>query len=145
MADSTLVVATFAVALVGGLVPLLNVELYLAGVAIAAPGASVVPLALAAGLGQILAKVVLYGAGLGVLRLSTRRGGLERVAARLHGGGPGARAVVFASALVGVPPLYAVAVAAGTLRLGLPAFVALGFLGRLLRFAAILLLPRLAP
>jgi membrane protein YqaA with SNARE-associated domain len=45
---------------------------------------------------------------------------------------------------VGVPPLYAVAVAAGTLRLGLPTFVALGFLGRLLRFAAILLLPRLA-
>jgi len=139
MTDPVLVLATFGVALVGGLVPLVNVEVYLVGVAVAIPGASVLPLVLAAGLGQMLAKIVLYGVGLGVVRVSTRRGALERVVARLAGGGAGARTVVFASALVGVPPFYAVSVAAGTLRLGLPSFVALGFCGRILRFAAILL------
>jgi len=34
-------------------------------------------------------------------------------------------------------------VAAGALRLGLPTFVALGLTGRVLRFAAIFLVPRL--
>ena len=50
---------------------------------------------------------------------------------------------MFASALFGLPPFYVMSVAAGALRLGLPAFVALGLTGRMLRFTAIFLAPRL--
>jgi len=144
VAEPGLALATFSFALAGGLVPFLNVEAYLLVVAVAVPRAEVLPLVVAAAAGQVAAKALLYGAGLGALRPSiARRPRLEGAVARLAGAGTGARGIVFASALLGVPPFYAVSVAAGVVRLGLPGFLAIGLLGRLLRFTAILLAPRL--
>jgi membrane protein YqaA with SNARE-associated domain len=144
VSDLLLVVATFAVSLVGGFVPLVNVEVYLVGVAAAVPHAGLVPIVLAASLGQVCAKCALYGAGSGAWRSACGRSrALAEGVARLRAGRSGGRALVFSSALFGLPPFYVVSLAAGALRLGLPMFVALGFSGRVLRFSAILLAPRL--
>ena len=51
---------------------------------------------------------------------------------------------MFASAAAGFPPFFMVTVAAGAARMNLAAFVVLGFLGRLVRFAVIVALPHLA-
>ena len=52
-------------------------------------------------------------------------------------------AVVFASAVTGCPPFYLVSVAAGALPFPLARFLVVGALGRLLRFAAVVAVPRL--
>jgi membrane protein YqaA with SNARE-associated domain len=144
VSDPLLALATFGVSLVGGFVPLVNVELYLVGVATAVPHAGLVPIVLAASLGQVAAKCVLYGAGTRVLRVSPGRSrALVAGVARLRAAHSGGRALVFSSALFGLPPFYVMSLAAGALRLGLPVFVALGLTGRVLRFAAVFLVPRL--
>ena len=48
-----------------------------------------------------------------------------------------------ASAVTGLPPFYAISVAAGVLRLRFVLFFALGLAGRTLRFAAVFVVPRL--
>lgn len=123
---------------------MINVELYLVSVSALAPQAALLPVVAAASVGQVAAKVLLYGVGRGALRLPTFRDGGRVTAAveRLRNARGGAYSVVFAGALLGLPPFYAVSVAAGVLRIRLSAFVVLGLLGRLLRFAAIFMLPR---
>jgi membrane protein YqaA with SNARE-associated domain len=49
--------------------------------------------------------------------------------------------VVFGSAFIGLPPLYAVSVAAGMARFPFRRFIALTLAGRILRFAFVFLLP----
>jgi membrane protein YqaA with SNARE-associated domain len=57
---------------------------------------------------------------------------------------PGAAAaVIFTSAVSGLPPFYLVSVAAGALRVSLARFLILGASGRFLRFASVVALPRL--
>ena len=145
MSATGIVWATFLVSLVGGLVPLINVEVYLVSISAFAPQAGLLPVVVAASVGQVAAKLLLYGAGLGALRLRSfrNRAGLAAMVERLRAARVGAQAMLFASALLGVPPFYLVSVAAGVLRLSVPALVVLGLAGRLLRFAAIFLLPRL--
>lgn len=139
-----IVAATFVVSLVSGFVPLVNVELYLLGLAAAQPDGAWAPVVLAAALGQVAAKCVLYALGFGARRSSNERArAVAAAAARLRAAGPASLAVVFSSALVGLPPFYVTSLAAGVMRLGLPAFVAFGLAGRLLRFAAVLLATRL--
>jgi membrane protein YqaA with SNARE-associated domain len=48
---------------------------------------------------------------------------------------------VAVSSVVGFPPLYAVSLVAGTLRLPLAAFTAIIIVGRAIRFGAIYLVP----
>ena len=138
--------ATFVFSLVGGLVPLLNVEAYRLSVSSLAPGASVWGVALAAALGQMVAKSVLYLAGRGLLRLPLRATMAGRVAAtteRLRTAPGGTAAVVWASALAGIPPFYCVSVAAGALRVRFPFFFGAGLAGRFVRFAVVFAIPRM--
>jgi membrane protein YqaA with SNARE-associated domain len=142
--DAGLVLGTFAFAFLGGMVPVLNVEIYLVGVAVALPEAGLVSLLMAATLGQVLAKALVYAAGRGGSRLSfLRRGRLEGVVSKLSASEAGTRALLLASAVFGVPPYYAVSLAAGMLRVEPAVFLLIGLGGRTLRFAAVLLLPRL--
>ena len=70
--------ATFAMALVSGVVPfVINIEIYLVGVAALsrAPAPAIVGLAVA---GQMLAKTVLYQAGKGGLSSGSFGGNAER-------------------------------------------------------------------
>ena len=140
-----IVLATFVFSLVGGIVPLLNVEAYLLSVSAVAPGASLWAVALAAALGQMAAKTALYLAGRGLLRLPLGAKATARVAAaaaRLQDAACGTAAVVWASAVAGIPPFDAVSVAAGALRVRFPFFFGAGLVGRFVRFAAVCAIPR---
>lgn len=137
--------ATLLVAAVAGLVPVVNLEVYLIGVAALAPSSSPLPLAVAAALGQMAAKSLLYLAGGRVLRLPLGRARprAEDLRSRYASSRAGGLPVILASALFGVPPFYAVSVLAGAVRWRFSRFLTVGFLGRLARFGALLLLPRL--
>jgi membrane protein YqaA with SNARE-associated domain len=142
----SLLLGTFAFSLAGGIVPVLNVEAYLVALSALSPDASVGPVVLAAALGQMAAKSLLYLGGRGLLRLPLRtlRARVESATARLAGAERGSLAVLAGSAVAGIPPFYAVSVAAGVTRMRFGRFFAVGLTGRLLRFAAVFLVPRLA-
>jgi membrane protein YqaA with SNARE-associated domain len=137
--------ATFTFSAAGGIVPLLSVEAYVLVVSTASPQADMLPVALAAALGQMVAKSLVYFTGTGALRLPfvARHARFGSIRARLAQTEPRALALVLASALSSVPPFYAVSLAAGALRLRYGGFLAAGGLGTFVRFAALFALPRL--
>ncbi len=137
--------ATFGFSLAGGVVPVLNIEAYVLVVSAVSPEAGVLPVAVAATLGQMVAKSLVYLAGAGVLRIPAVRGSrrVERLVARLAPAQGRALAVVVTSALTSVPPLYAVSLAAGTANVRFAGFFAAGCAGGFLRFAALFAVPRL--
>jgi membrane protein YqaA with SNARE-associated domain len=146
MSVPAVVLATLVVSAVGGLVPFVNVELWLVGVSAACPSAAVLPVTLAASLGQVAAKAVLYQAGRATFPgLRSRGPRLAAIVRRLEGRGRRSAALVFTSALAGVPPLYAVSVVAGVTRFRFASFIVLTLAGRLLRFAVVFGLPRVLP
>jgi membrane protein YqaA with SNARE-associated domain len=135
------------------LVPVLNIEAYLVGVAAATADGG--PLAvLGATLGQTVGKVVLFvgarrGMRIGRERHRPRRSARppgrwrrrlavwsERGLALLDRPWPAA-GVVLTSASVGIPPLAVTSIVAGTRRTPLPVFLACCLVGRLARFVAI--------
>jgi len=135
-----------AVGAVSGLVPLLNTEAYLLGVAALAPRETLLPVVVLTTIGQMASKSLLYLAGSGAMSprlLGRRASGLDTMCSRLAQARAGLAAVVFASATTGVPPFYLVSVAAGSLRFSLARFLVVGAGGRLIRFGAIVALPRL--
>jgi membrane protein YqaA with SNARE-associated domain len=141
---------TFALSLTAGVVPLVSLEAALVGLIALRPETDVLPAAIAASLGQMFGKSLLYVSGAGIVRLPGARSRSERaqrlvaeVRRRLASNPATSLLLVAASACTGVPPLYAVALAAGALRLGFRAFFAAGFAGALVRFGAILAVARL--
>lgn len=136
--------ATFGFAFLSGVIPfVLNIELYLLAVAALtdAPAAAIVGLATA---GQTAAKLVLYLVGKGALNIRwVKKSASSKAAgafAKRPGGGLG---VVAVSSVIGFPPLYAVSLLAGTLRLPLAAFTVVIIVGRAIRFGAVYLVPGL--
>jgi membrane protein YqaA with SNARE-associated domain len=88
------------------------------------------------------AKTALFLSGRGLVALPSRHGERARaLAARFSGVGRSAPAVVFTSALTGLPPFYVTSLAAGLVGFRTAPFVLAGFCGRFLRFAAVLALP----
>lgn len=137
------VLASFVVSALGGVLPIFNVEVWLVGMAATCP-AAFVPVVLAASLGQMAAKALLYRTGRAALpALKRRRPGVEDAIRRLAGHGARSSSLVFASAFAGVPPFYLVSLAAGVAGFPFLRFLALGLVGRLLRFMLVFLLPRL--
>jgi membrane protein YqaA with SNARE-associated domain len=144
LGPAALLAATFAFAFVSGIIPfVLNIELYLLAVA-ALTDASLVPIVGLATAGQTIAKLLLYLVGKGALNIKwVRKSAASKAAdafAKRPGGGLG---IVAISAIVGFPPLYGVALAAGTLRLPVVAFTVIITIGRIVRFAAVFLAPEL--
>jgi membrane protein YqaA with SNARE-associated domain len=135
---------TFLLALASGLIPfVINTELYLVGVALLTDASPAAMVALATS-GQMLGKFALYQAGRGALNVGwVRRGASSKAATALSGRPSKAMAVLALSSVTGVPPFYAVSFAAGTLRLSLAAFLAIGTAGRMIRFAAVFFAPDL--
>ena len=136
--------ATFAFAFVSGIIPfVLNIELYLLAVA-ALTDASAVPIVGLATAGQTVAKVILYLVGKGALNIKWVKKSASSKAASAFAKRPGSGlGIVALSAVVGFPPLYGVALIAGTLRLPLVAFTVLIIIGRLIRFGGVFLVPGL--
>lgn len=138
-----ILLATFAVCLLSALVPLINAELYLL-----AAGALVSPLvlplvAMFAAAGQMVGKLVFFGAARGAGRFTgvTGRRRLDRWRERLARWRGAEPALVFVSASVGLPPLAVVSAVAGLTGMRTRTFLLLGFAGRFLRFAVVLAVP----
>lgn len=142
-----LLLTTFAVSLLSGLVPVVSIEVYLGGLAAATDAAAspvlVAGLAVAAGLGQTAAKVAWYLAAARSMespRLQRKlaqdrwRRGFERWRDRVTGRPVLTTAVLLASACLGFPPLMIIAVVAGSLRVPLAVYVPAVLLGRTVRF-----------
>ena len=140
----TLYAVTFGLAFLSGVIPfLLSIELYLLAVA-AFTDASAAAIVCLATAGQTCAKLVLYLVGKGALNFKWVKKSAASKAADAFAKRPGSGlTVVAASAVAGVPPLYAVSLVAGTLRLPLVAFTLIIFAGRLVRFGAVYLAPGL--
>ena len=133
-------IATLGTAFLSGFVPVVNIETYLVAATALMPGAPA--LAAAAALGQMAAKTLLFLGGRGVVNVPSRQ--LERardIAARFAARGRSAPALVFTSALTGLPPFYVVSVAAGMGGLRAGPFVVAGLAGRFLRFGAVFAAP----
>ena len=136
--------ATFAYSFVAGVFPLLNVEAYLLAFSAYLSLEAMIPVVIAATAGQMVAKSLLYLSGMGLLRLPHRatRERLERITERLRTYRRGSWTLVLISAVFGIPPLYVVSIAAGTLRLHFGLFLAISTAGRLLRLSLVALLPQ---
>jgi membrane protein YqaA with SNARE-associated domain len=138
-----LVVLGFASALV----PVLNIEAYLAIREAVSEVSSLWTLALAAAAGQMVGKFLWYQLGASSLDWGWVRrraekpkavARLELWRARTHQRPVVAGGLVLLSAFSGLPPFAVLAVLAGQLRMSLAIFLSLGLLGRWLRFALVL-------
>jgi membrane protein YqaA with SNARE-associated domain len=136
----------FALSLASALLPWLNCEVILLGLAALARS----PLELGAivmltSAGQMAGKCALYWAGRGSLRF--QHGRVSRTVAawneRFERLPSGPVALVFVSSAVGIPPFYVVTVLAGALRMHFTRFMVVGTCGRLVRFGALAFVPRL--
>jgi membrane protein YqaA with SNARE-associated domain len=132
---------TLVVCFISGLVPIVNAELFLVGIsawAVTSP-AQLPLLAIAAGVGQMTAKVMLYVMGLGLFELPRGRWKLriERARTRLDRWRKRPYLVLAISSCVGLPPFLLVSIAART-------FCVIGVIGRTVRFAVFLALPWVA-
>ena len=139
---------TLVVCFVSGLVPLINTELFLVGIAaiaITSP-AEILPVALLAAIGQTSAHLVIYFAGLGVVELprGKTRARIERARARVASWQRRPHAVLVLASVVGLPPLMLVSLVAGAMKISVRAYCAITLVGRTVRFAAIVALTYLA-
>lgn len=142
-----LVIGTFLFSVASALVPILNVEAYLAAVAIKANDLSNWELAAVGGVGQGVGKIFWYLAGMHSLKLRWIRQKMEtekwqlsyeRWHERIVGRPILAGGISFASAVTGFPPLAVIAVLAGTLRMNFPIFMVTVVVGRTIRFWLVL-------
>jgi len=147
---------TLGVCLVSALVPVVNAEIFLVGLVTAQPQLPWWLVGLAAAVGQLAGKLVIYYAGRGALRLparlrrkseSERRG---RWSARLARFQETCRdrpvwtvGVLVTAAAVGLPPFAATSFVAGVAQVSLGTFLTTGLVGRFARFGAIAAAPTL--
>ena len=140
---------TFAVAAVSSVFPLVAIEVFLVGAALAlAPAVAPLPaLVLLAAAGQVAGKLPIYYASRGAAALPGRhRARLERMRAwiRRIERRRSKTLVLASSAVLGLPPFSLAATAAGTLAVPLRTFCAVIFAGRALRFATLVAAAALA-
>lgn len=124
---------------VSAIVPVVNAELYIVAAAAILPQSQQPAMVSLFSLGTMVGKTALY---LLAARLvgscpPTARAQVDRWVARLQHRQGYVWPVVFASTLLGFPPLYAVTLAAGVLRISLVGFFVVGCIGRFARFSAI--------
>jgi len=147
-----LLLGTFCYCIGSALIPFLNAEAYISGVAAMAGDQldttlGLWVLAIVAAGGQMVGKTVWYMAGRhaldwGWLARKTAKpkwqASLARWQRRIGNRTWVAALVLLASATFGFPPFAILSVIAGQLRIALPLFLVTGMVGRTLRFAGIL-------
>jgi membrane protein YqaA with SNARE-associated domain len=133
--------AAFIIGLVSSAIPLISAEVFLATVVIATTQdpVRVIVLGTIVAVGQIAAKVPMYYGARGAIRLAhpAPDGRLARTRRWIERWRGSPIALTFVSALTGLPPFYAVALLAGMLELPFGGFLAVGLVGRVIRFATI--------
>lgn len=137
---------TFGVSIASALFPLINMEVILGGMA-ATVGGHAFTLAVIAGAGQTLGKIVWYEATRRSIetdwvqkKLSGEkvRTSYARWQARMEGRPFFAGAIMLISAFGGIPPLLVMAAVAGALKMRMWVFLPTIFVGRTLRFWLVL-------
>ena len=141
-----LLALTLAFGMVSSVVPVFNMETYLV-LAYAKSDRSGLALAIVGSLGQNVGKLVWYyicRQSLDIpwfkrrLESPKRQAQFDRWSGFIQGRPLVSGLLTFASALVGVPPFFVMAMVAGTLRMNAAVFFVAGLLGRTLFFWAIL-------
>jgi membrane protein YqaA with SNARE-associated domain len=139
--------ATFGVAVASALFPLINIEAYIAGVAALRASVGVWDLSLVAAAGQAVGKVFWYEIGRTSMKWSYIQKKMEsprwqqqynKWTERIDDRPWVGMALLFFSATLGFPPLAIMAVLAGQLHFNRFWFYLTTFVGRALRFAAVL-------
>jgi membrane protein YqaA with SNARE-associated domain len=142
-----LLAATFGVAVASALFPLINIEAYIAGVGALVDTFGIWPVSAVAGAGQAVGKILWYEVGRSSMSWPYIRKKMaspgwrrqyDKVKNRIDDRPWVGVVLLFASALLGVPPLAVMAVFAGQLKFNPFVFYATVFVGRTLRFAAVL-------
>jgi membrane protein YqaA with SNARE-associated domain len=138
----------FALALATALIPWVSAELMVLSLpAFAGSRGVLFVLLLIATAGHMTGKSALYWAGRNGGRVLPGRAAraVQKWQARLEARSSRAAAVlVLASAVTGLPPFYAIALAAGAMKMDFLLFLAAGTTGRLVRFGCLVLLPQFA-
>jgi membrane protein YqaA with SNARE-associated domain len=143
-----LLLLTLGFGAVSAVIPIFNMEAYIAVAHARTDTYPALLLAFVGSLGQNLGKLVWYYLSLGALdipwlrrRMETprRQASFQRWRAFVHGRPLMSGVLTFVSAAVGFPPFFAMAMVAGTLRMNVVVFFVAGLLGRTLFFWAWLL------
>lgn len=143
----TLLAATFGVAVASALFPLINIEAYIAGIGALVNQFGIWPVSIVAAAGQSVGKVLWYQVGRSSMNWSYIRKKMdseswrrqyERLKLRTDAKPWTGIVLLFASATLGFPPLAVMAVLAGQLHFHRVWFYVTVFVGRTLRFAAVL-------
>ena len=126
--------------ILSAIVPFMNAEVYVVGATALVPSQLWPALLVLFTIGTMLGKGFIF---VSAERLTNRaapkvRVRIDRAVAMLERRPAATWPIVFVSALVGLPPFYAVTVAGGVLRLGVVSFLVVGGAGRLLRFATLM-------
>ena len=141
------VLGLLGISIASALVPVINIEVYLVGLAAVSSSDRIWLLAAVGGFGQMLGKLVWYYLGANALRWGWVRRKVEKPKAkaklelwrsRTQDRPLVGATLLFASAVSGFPPFAIVAVLAGQLRMNVWIFLGVGLVGRTLRFAAFL-------
>jgi membrane protein YqaA with SNARE-associated domain len=140
-------VSTFLFAIASALVPILNVEAFIAGLSAIDQASGLWLLSATAGLGQAVGKIFWYEVGRSSMNWSYIRKKMEspswrsrydRVKTRVDRQPWTGLSVLSFSAVTGFPPLAITAVLAGQLRINRAWFYILVAVGRTLRFALVI-------
>ena len=135
-----LLIATFFFSFASALLPVLNAEIFVAGVAQTYP---IVLVSLVAAAGQMVGKTLWYYAGAHAERLPYIHGkmqkpkfaaSLDKWRTQTEGRSVYTGVILFASAAGGFPPYAVIAALAGVLRVSFTLFLVTGFVGRFIRF-----------
>lgn len=141
----------FVVATVGGLVPILNIEVYLLGAVATLDDGALVAMAVAAAVGQTLGKIPYYYVGKGTITapwLKRKAATPGKWAARMADWRTKAEdrpiwgaGLLALSSFASIPPFMVVSVLAGVVRMNPVLFCVLTFVTRLARFLILVLAP----
>jgi membrane protein YqaA with SNARE-associated domain len=126
--------ATFVIAVVGAVVPIISIEVFLIAIAIAVGPADAVPLVALAAVGQTLGKLPIYFG----TRAIADRAKLDRIRAWAARWRPSL--LLATSSTLGLPPFSMLATAAGVLAIPPRMFCSVVVVGRAVRFTAIFVL-----
>ncbi len=142
-----LLLATFGVAVASALIPVINIEAYIAGIAALVDSYGIWPVSLVAAAGQLVGKIIWYEVGAASMTWPYIQKKMaspqwqrqyEKVKARTDNRPWVGSGLLFVSATLGFPPLAIMAVLAGQLRFHRLWFYLTTFVGRTLRFAGVL-------
>ncbi len=136
----------FGLTFVSAVIPWVNAEIIVLSLpAFASSRAGLLGLVLVAAAGQMTGKCVVYWVGREGGRILKPR--IESAAARwrdrLAARPRKAAILVLVSSITGIPPFYLMSLVAGALRMNFAVFLAAGTAGRLVRFGALVSLPKL--